>query len=114
MMDHHMTDIKRLLEKLNITSSKARKSVLRNLRNREIKLLCEVCLNLVRGHLKISDRHTFKTLKRGRSTYTDLADKRKPLKEKRAIINQKGGFIGALAAAVLPIVISEVYHLFRK
>ena len=109
-MDSHMRNVNYLLEKL----SKARKSVLNNLSNKEIKLLCEVCLNLVRGHLKIPNRRIFKTLKRGRKTLTDLSDKRKPLKEKRRIINQKGGFIGALAAAVLPIVITEVYHLFRK
>ena len=113
-MDNHMQHVQKLLEKLNFSNSAARKAVLRNLSNKEVKLLCEVCLNLVRGHLKIKDRKTFNKLKRGRRTLTYLADKRKPIRDKREILNQKGGFIGALAAAALPVVISEVARLFRK
>ena len=109
-----MQHVQKLLEKLNFSNTAVRKSVLRNLSNKEIKLLCEVCLNLIRGHLKIKDRKTFNKLKRGRKTLTYLADKRNPIREKREVLNQKGGFIGALAAAALPVVISEVSRLFRK
>lgn len=112
-MDSHMQHVKTLLEKIKFSGPKSRKSVLKNLTNKEIKLLCEVCLNLIRGHLQVTDRVSFEKLKRGRKVLTDLADKRKPIKQKRRILNQKGGFIGTLATAALPLVIGEVARLIR-
>lgn len=113
-MDSHMLQVKSLLEKIKYSGLKARKNILRNLTNKEIKLLCEVCLNLIRGHLKVQDRRTFDKLKRGRKVLTELADKRKPIKHKRRILNQKGGFIGAIAAAALPLVVGEVARLISR
>ena len=63
---------------------------------------------------RVKDPSAYAQLKRGRKALTDLADKRKPLKHKRKILNQKGGFIGAVAAAALPLVIGEVARLIRR
>ena len=112
-MDTHMQQVKSLLERIKFSSPRSRKAVLRGLSNQEIKLLCEVCLNLVRGHLRVHDNKTFTKLKRGRKVLSDLADKRKSLKQKRKILNQKGGFIGAIAAAALPLIVGEVSRLIR-
>jgi hypothetical protein len=113
-MDSHIQTVRSLLEKISSCGVKARKFVLKYLSNKEIKLICEVCLNLIRGNIKIKDQRIFAKLKRGRKVLSDLADKRKPLKDKRKILNQKGGFISAIAIAALPLLVGEVSKLIRR
>ena len=113
-MASHVEHVKKLLEKIKFSSKSQRKVVLKALSNKEIKLLCEVCLNLVHGHLKVKSPTTFDQLKKHRKVLSDLADKRKPIKRKRQLINQKGGFIGTLAAAALPVVIDQVFRLVKR
>ena len=109
-----MNNVQSLLEKILSAGRRSRKFIIKHLSNKEVKLICEVCLNLIRGNLRVTDPTTYSQLKRGRKALTDLADKRKPLKHKRKILNQKGGFIGAVAAAALPLVIGEVARLIRR
>ena len=113
-MASHVEHVKQLLEKIKYSSQIERKALLKALTNKEVKLLCEVCLNLVHGHLKVNNPTTFNKLKKHRKLLSDLADKRKPIKRKRQLINQKGGFIGALAAATLPIIVDQVYRLVKR
>lgn len=105
--------VQNVLQKILSAKPRNRKTVLKRLSNREIKLLCEVCLNLIHGNLKITDSKSFKRLKRGRKVISELADKRKPIGYKKRLINQKGGFIATIAAATLPVIISEVARLIR-
>ena len=109
-----MNNVQSLLEKILSAGRRSRKFIIKHLSNKEVKLICEVCLNLIRGNLRVTDPIAYSQLKRGRKALTDLADKRKPLKHKRKILNQKGGFIGAVAAAALPLVIGEVARLIRR
>ena len=113
-MASNVEHVKQLLKKIKFSSKIERKALLKALSNKEIKLLCEVCLNLVHGHLKVKNPTTFNKLKKHRKLLSDLADKRKPIKRKRQLINQKGGFIGALAAATLPIIVDQVYRLVKR
>ena len=113
-MASHVEHVKSLLRKISSSSTKERQSVLKKLSNSEIKLLCEVCLNLIHGHLKVKDQTTFNKLKRHRKFLSDLADKRKPIKRKRQLINQKGGFLATLAAAALPVVVDSLFRIFKK
>ena len=109
-----MNNVQSLLEKILSAGRRSRKFIIKHLSNKEVKLICEVCLNLIRGNLRVTDPTAYSQLKRDRKALTDLADKRKPLKHKRKILNQKGGFIGAVAAAALPLVIGEVARLIRR
>ena len=113
-MASHVEHVKQLLEKIKHSSQIERNALLKALSNKEVKLLCEVCLNLVHGHLKVQNPTTFNKLKKHRKLLSDLADKRKSIKRKRQLINQKGGFIGALAAAALPIIVDQVYRLVKR
>ena len=113
-MASHVEHVKQLLEKIKHSRQIERKALLKALSNKEVKLLCEVCLNLVHGHLKVQNQTTFNKLKKHRKLLSDLADKRKSIKRKRQLINQKGGFIGALAAAALPIIVDQVYRLVKR
>lgn len=114
MMASHVEHVKQLLEKIKFSNQSQRKAVLKALSNKEVKLLCEVCLNLVHGHLKVKNPTTFNKLKKHRKFLSDLADNRKPIKRKRQLINQKGGFLGTLAAAVLPMVVDQVFRLVKR
>ena len=81
---------------------KRRKVLLRNASNAELRSLCELCLNVIKGHLPLN-KNAFHRLKRHRKTLETLANKRMPMKEKRQFINQKGGIIGQLATIALPL-----------
>ena len=112
-MDSRMNNVQSLLEKILSAGRRSRKYIIKHLSNKEVKLICEVCLNLIRGNLRVTDPSAYAQLKRGRKALTDLADKRKPLKHKRRILNQKGGFLGSVAAAALPLLaqgISRIIH----
>ena len=113
VMDSRINNVQSLLEKILSAGRRSRKFIIKHLSNKEVKLICEVCLNLIRGNLRVTDPTAYSQLKRGRKALTDLADKRKPLKHKRRILNQKGGFLGAVAAAALPLLaqgISRIIH----
>lgn len=111
-MASRLQQVKSLLEKIKSSKPIERKLILKNLSNKEVKYICEVCLNVCRGNVAIGPAYS--KLKRQRKLLTALADKKRPIKTKRKIINQKGGFVGALVATLLPIVASEVYRLVRK
>ena len=79
-----------------------RKKVLKAATNEELKGLCEVCLNVVRGNVKLSKRR-FTGFKRHKNVLHKLSNKKVSLKAKRKVINQKGGFLGTLAAFSAPL-----------
>ena len=113
-MDSRMYNVQSLLEKILSAGRKSRKYIVKHLSNKEVKLICEVCLNLIRGNLKVKDPAVYTKLKRGRKALSELADKRKPLVHKRKILNQKGGFLGAVAAAALPLIASELSKIIHR
>ena len=111
-MASHVEHVKQLLEKIKYSSQFERKALLKALSNKEVKLLCEVCL--VHCQLKVHNPTTFIKLTKHRKLLSDLAEEQKPIKRKQQLINQKFGFIGALAAATLPIIVDQVYRLVKR
>lgn len=112
-MEARIQSLKNVLERITSSKPRDRKLILKGLSSKEIKLICELCLNLINGNIPIKDRTIFAKFKRQRRIITDLADKRQPLKEKRKIINQKGGIIGTIAAAAIPIIVDSIYRLVQ-
>lgn len=96
----------RLLAKSN---GKRRKVLLDQATREELKSLCEICLNILKGNLPLDNRN-FKHLKRNRQTIKLLANSKVPIKIKRQALNQKGGFLGNIASIALPLLVS----LFSK
>ena len=76
--------------------------MLQNVSIDKIKVLCEICLNLLEGNIPVNGEEKQK-LKRHRKKIEVLADRKVALKQKRPIINQRGGFIGTLASVALPV-----------
>ena len=106
-----MTDA--FIKVLAKSSAKQRKLLLRGATNEQLKGLFELCLNIIRGNLPLSNAE-FHKLKRHRKTLESLASRRVPLYKKREIVNQKGGFIGAVANLAIPLLASIIANRLKK
>lgn len=84
---------------------KRRKLLLNQATKEELKSLCEICLNILKGNIPLDDNN-FRRLKRNKSTIKTLANKRISLKVKKDIVNQRGGFLGTVASIALPLLAS--------
>lgn len=91
------------------SGTKRRKSLLKQATKEELATLFEICLNILRGHLPLTPQ-LHKKLKKERKTLRTLANKRISIKRKKALVNQKGGFLGTLAGIALPL----LAQLLRK
>lgn len=98
-------------------SPQRRKRVLENATNNELKALFELCLNMKLGNLPI-DAEQFRRFKRHKTTFDTLANRRISIRKKRKIVNQKGGFVAAVAKFALPllthIIASQLSKAGRK
>lgn len=77
-----------------------RKKVLKNANGDLIKAICECLLNVCRGNVHLPAR-CLNRLKRHKSTWRKLIDKKHPLKKKKKLLIQKGGFLPAFLLPVL-------------
>ena len=84
------------------SSTKRRKFLLKQATKEELASLFEICLNILRGNSSLSP-HMHKQLKRERNTLRKLAGKTISLKQRKKVINQKGGFFGTIASIALPL-----------
>ena len=106
-----MTDA--FIKVLARSNANQRKLLLRGATNQQLKGLFELCLNIIRGNLPINNAE-FRRLKRHRKTLESLASRRVPLYKKRKIVNQKGGFIGAVAKFAVPLLASIIASKLKK
>ena len=93
---------KAFFNKLAKSKAKERTKVLKAATNEQLKGLCEVCLNIVHGNVKLSQKR-YAAFKRQKDLLHSLSNKKLPLYAKRKVINQKGGFLGTLAAFSAPL-----------
>lgn len=71
-----------------------------------IRAISEGSLNILKGNVPLSkSRHRY--LKRHRKSLKTLANKRASLKGKKQVL-QRGGFIGALAGVLVPLITSLI------
>ena len=89
------------LQLLARSTAERRRMLLKHATKDELMSLFEICLNILRGNLSIKGKD-YEKLKRQRHLIRTLADKQVAIKEKKKIVNQKGGFIGTLAAIAVP------------
>ena len=95
-------DIKRYVKFLSICKSpSATKEVLKTAPDSVVKTICNAAINAFQGDVQLSK--TQKTrLKKYKSAIQSLISKDKPLKTKRKILIQKGGW------SIVPILLSAV------
>ena len=72
----------------------------------------EVALNLLKGNIKVPTS-SCKRLKPHNSKLLYLTRKKPSLKKKKEVLNQKGGFLPALAALVAPLAVDLLSKMFK-
>ena len=75
-----------------------KRALLRTATKSQINALCEICLNILAGHLPLN----IKRLKKYKNTIRKLAKRSVGIHKKKALlVNQSGGFLPALAPVIL-------------
>jgi hypothetical protein len=108
-MSHNVRNHSDYLKVLAHCNAKQRKVLLENVSPKLLKCLCECCLNVLNGNVKLTSdqkRH----LSRHKKVLRTLVDRKTPVKRKRQILVQKGGFLPALLGPI----ISTLAGLFLK
>ena len=72
----------------------------------------EVALNLLKGNI-IVPSSSFKRLKPHQSKLLYLTRKKPSLKQKKEVLNQKGGFLPALAPLIAPLAVDLLGKVFK-
>ena len=92
-----------LLKALYHAKPSKRKDILKHCSPDFLQALCELSLNLLKGHLKVSPSQ-YRQLNRQKNIIRLLADKKTSLKRKHQVLKkQTGGFILPLLSAAVPI-----------
>ena len=101
---------KDFLTLLSKSKQKKRRDLLIDLASsHELKAIIECIVNILRGNVSLNDRKK-KKLSRFKNIMRQVALKSNPIKKKKRILQQKGGFLGAL----IPIALSAIGSLFPK
>jgi hypothetical protein len=100
------------LKRLNKCSHQSRRKQLKEASRDQINSLCECAYNLTLGNVPVSGRLLHK-LKPYKKTLKQLSFGKGNLESRRRLLIQKGGFLPALAAALLPLVGGLVERLVR-
>ena len=93
------------LKKLKKASPKQRRKLLAKSKPDLINCICDCCLNITKGNLKISQAQK-KRLVCYAPSIRALAKKRQSVKKRKGILLQKGGFLPALLVPVLSLAAS--------
>ena len=95
------------------STPKERKTLLRHASKQQLKCIYNICLNALRGNLRLAP-HVVKKLKRHRKTIETLANKRVSQREKVRLVNQKGGLLGQVAGLALPVIAQVVAGVLKN
>lgn len=96
------------LQLLQICPIELRKQLLENIDNECIKAICECCHNTLQGNIPLTAQQK-EQLSVHKTILRKLSKRTVPLKEKREIITQKGGFLNILIPTVLSL-ITSLFH----
>ena len=78
----------------------------------QMEAIGEVALNLLKGNI-IVPKPSFKRLKPHKSKLLYLTRKKPSLKQKKELLNQKGGFLPALASLIAPLAVDLLGKVFK-
>ena len=108
-MSKELKEVEKLLIKYLESSNKNKQNIARSATLRQIKGLCEICKNILLGNLPL-DNIQKESLNRHKRKIRKFADTAIPLKVKKRVVGQRGGWLGPVAAVALPFIAS----LLRK
>ena len=78
----------------------------------QMEAIGKIALNLLKGNIVIPNS-SFKRLKPHKSKLLYLTRKKPSLKQKKAVLNQKGGFISAIASLIAPLATELLGKVFK-
>lgn len=96
-----------LLKVLSKAKASARKNILANCDSSLTKAICECTKNVLSGRVDVSPS-VYRKLKPYARHLRKITHRGTPLPAKTKVIQQHGGFLGALLGALLPIIIGGV------
>jgi hypothetical protein len=103
-----------LLKHLAKCSGKDCEHIMRGVSDDVIKLMSEICINVMNKTLTHDPTDAVKKLTRYKKELRAVTRPKTSLKKKRVILQQKGGFIGALLGIALPILSSIIGSLTSR
>jgi len=86
-----------------LKKSSQKKKLIKRATNGEIKSICEICDNCLKGNLP------HKKLIKHKASIRYLANKKKTISQKRKYISQKGGFLGSLLSVAIPVIAGLIH-----
>ena len=101
------------LKLLKNSSAKQRKNIISKSNADLISCICDCCLNLVNGNLKVNKIQR-KTLVNHAADIRALSKKGKSFKTRKTLLLQRGGFIPALLTPVLTLIASTIASKILK
>jgi len=107
-LERHLYD----LHLLNESRPRQQKLLLEQAPAGLVKAVCQCCDSLLKGNVQINQQQLQK-LKRHRKQIRQLAGKGSLDRKRRLLVDQKGGFIGALLAPLLGPIIGGIAGLFK-
>ena len=108
--------LKRHVDELKVLKKakpKLRQSILKAADNQLIHCLCECCHNVLNGNVKLSPKQK-KALQKHKKHLRKLTLKKTPVKKRRAILVQNGGFLPALLAPIIGVAVSLISQLVSR
>ena len=93
-------------------NGKQQKEMIAHVNKGQMETIGEIALNLLKGNIMIPDS-SFKWLKPHKSNLFHLTRKKPSLKHKKAVLNQKGGFLSTLATLIAPLATELLGKVFK-
>ena len=112
-MSRRMRTHATILNTLAHCSAKQRKALLKTADKGLIDAICECCVNLIRGNIKLSTVQK-RSLSKHKHKLRTLSNRQTPLKVRKRILNQRGGFILPLLMKLAVPAIGALANVFTK
>lgn len=94
------------------SNGKQRKDMIAHANKGQMEAIGEIALNLLKGNIVVPNS-SFQRLKPHKSKLLYLTRKTPSLKQKKGVLNQKGGFLPALATLIAPLAVDLLGKVFK-
>ena len=102
-----------LLKVINTADPKLQKAILKNINGDTLRCICDCCHNLLNGNIHLTPAQRRKLVAHKKLVRT-LADIKAPLGQKKRLLQQKGGAIGAVLTPLLAVAASLLVDQLTK
>jgi hypothetical protein len=92
-----------MLSVLSKASSPMRKKLIQTASKDVIETVCECCLNVLKGTIPLS-KHQKKCLAKHRHVLRQMVQKKIPIRQKKKMLVQHGGFLPILGPMLAPLI----------